>query len=92
MPDTPRITFSLFVLSISASAEIHLGAMPAPGSDRPARRNLTEAAHLIEVLSMLEQKTANNLDESEARLLEAVLHDLRARYAEAVRADTQVQP
>jgi hypothetical protein len=80
MADTPHITFSLFVLSLSASAEIHLGRLPAPGADQPREPNLREAGHLIEVLAMLEEKTAGNLDESEEQLLEAVLHDLRRQY------------
>jgi hypothetical protein len=83
MSDTPRITFSLFVLSLSASAEIHLGQLPPPGSDTPAPPNLREAAHLIEVIAMLKEKTAGNLEESEEQLVDAVLYDLRMRYVEA---------
>jgi len=83
MSDTPRITFSLFVLSLSASAEIHLGQLPPPGSDAPAAPNLKEAAHLIEVIAMLKEKTVGNLEESEERLVDAVLYDLRRRYVEA---------
>jgi hypothetical protein len=78
---TPRITFSLFVLSLSASAEIHLGRLPIPGADKPSTPNPREAVHLIEVLAMLKEKTAGNLDESEEQLLEAVLYDLRMQYA-----------
>ncbi len=81
MADTPRITFSLFVLSLSASAEIHLGRLARPGTDTPSPPNPREAAHLIEVLAMLEDKTAGNLDEPEEQLLDAVLHDLRLQYA-----------
>ena len=92
MPDTPQITFSLFILSLSASAEIHLGSLPVPGSDAPAKPNLTEAAHLIEVLAMLHEKTRNNLEETEEQLLEAVLYDLRMRYVEAARGEKQVEP
>jgi hypothetical protein len=93
MTDKPEITFSLFVLSLSASAEIHLGELPVPGTDKPAPVNLTEAAHLIEVLAMLKEKTAGNLDESEERLIEAVLFDLRMRYVEAAGgAKPVVQP
>jgi hypothetical protein len=77
---TPHITFSLFVLSLSASAEIHLGRLPVPGTDTPAEPNPREAAHLIEVLAMLKEKTEGNLDESEEQLLEAVLFDLRMEY------------
>jgi hypothetical protein len=87
MADQPQITFSLFVLSLSASAEIHLGSLPAPGSDKPGEPNLTEAAHLIEVLAMLKEKTRNNLDEAEARLLDASLYDLRMRYVALARGE-----
>ena len=90
MADMPRITSSLFVLSLSASAEIHMGQPPPPGSDKPAAPNLTEAAHLIEVIAMLEEKTAGNLEESEEGLIGAVLYDLRMRYVEASRAGKRV--
>ena len=90
MPDTPQITFSLFVLSLSASAEIHLGQLPPPGSDKLTPPNLKEAAHLIEVIAMLKEKTAGNLEESEERLVDAVLYDLRMRYAEAAGGEKRV--
>lgn len=77
------ITFTLFILSLAASAEVHLGSLPAPGSDEPGQPNLKEAAHLIDVLVMLKEKTVDNLDEQESRLLESVLYDLQMRYVEA---------
>jgi hypothetical protein len=82
MSERPTITFNLFILSLAASAEIHLGSLPAPGSDKPGAPNLTEAAHLIEVMAMLKDKTEGNLDEQEERLIESVLFDLRMRYVE----------
>lgn len=82
MTDQPTITFSLFVLSLAASAEIHLGSLPQPGSDKPGAPNLTEAGHLIEVLAMLKDKTRNNLDAQEERLIESVLYDLRMRFVQ----------
>jgi hypothetical protein len=90
MSDKPEITFSLFILSLSASAEIHLGQLPPPGSDKPAPPNLNEAAHLIEVIAMLKDKTVGNLDESEEQLVEAVLYDLRLRYVEAAGGEKRV--
>jgi hypothetical protein len=86
MTDQPTITFSLFVLSLAASAEIHLGIMPLPGSDKPGPVNLTEASHLIGVIAMLREKTHGNLDEHEERLIDSVLFDLRMRYVEAADA------
>lgn len=82
MTDQPTITFSLFVLSLAASAEIHLGTLPQPGSDKPKPPNLKEASHLIEVIAMLKDKTEGNLDEQEERLIDSVLFDLRMRYVE----------
>jgi hypothetical protein len=89
MTDTPEITFSLFVLSLSASAEIHLGQLAVPGTDEPAPVNLVEASHLIAVIAMLKEKTMGNLDEPEERLIEAVLYDLRMRFVEAAGAAKQ---
>jgi hypothetical protein len=85
MTEQPTITFSLFVLSLAASAEIHLGSLPQPGTDKAGPPNLTEASHLIEVIAMLKEKTEGNLDEQEERLLESVLFDLRMRYVEAAK-------
>jgi len=87
---SPQITFSLFVLSLAASAEIHLGRLPSPGSDKPGQPNPREAAHLIEVLAMLEDKTEGNLDESEEQLLQAVLHDLRMQYVAVTTGEKRV--
>ena len=90
MPDKPEITFSLFILSLSASAEIHLGQLPPPGSDHPVPPNLNEATHLIEVIAMLKEKTIGNLDESEEQLIDAVLYDLRMRFVEAAGGEKRV--
>ena len=90
MADQPQITFTLFILSLAASAEIHLGSMPPPGSDQPLPPNLKEASHLIEVLAMLQDKTSGNLDEDEERLLESVLYDLRMRFVEASGGEKRV--
>ncbi len=90
MADKPQITFSLFVLSLSASAEIHMGRLPIPGTEKSGVPNLREAAHLIEVLAMLKDKTEGNLDEAEEQLLEAVLYDLRMQYVALTTGDKRV--
>jgi len=92
MTDKPPITFSLFVLSLAASAEVHLGTMAAPGSERPEKPNLVEASHLIEVLVMLKEKTSGNLDEREQQLMDGVLYDLRLLYVEAAAREKRVEP
>ncbi|MFQ5513282.1 MAG: DUF1844 domain-containing protein [Myxococcota bacterium] len=78
----PPIGFGTFVLSLSTSALVHMGAAPAPGRSEPGEPNLPLAEQTIEILAMLQEKTRGNLDEDEARLLESLLHDLRMRFVE----------
>ena len=79
---TPGIDFNTFVLSLSASALVHLGAVELEGGEA-AERNLPLAVHTIDCLAMLEEKTAGNLNGEEERLLSQVLEDLRAKLAAA---------
>ena len=79
----PPLTFGSFVLSLSASALVHLGEAPSPETGKQIEPNLVLAQQAIEMLEMIEEKTRGNLDPDEQRLLESVLHDLRMRFVEA---------
>ncbi len=79
----PEMSFATLVLSLSTSALIHLGVPPEPDEHAPAEPNLPLARQTIDILEILHAKTRGNLDESEARLLEQVLHDLRMRFVAA---------
>ncbi|HYB98052.1 MAG TPA: DUF1844 domain-containing protein [Candidatus Limnocylindrales bacterium] len=79
-----EITFSSFVVGLATQALMFMGAVPDPAGKGP-KRNLAEAAALIDILGMLERKTAGNLAEDEARLIEDVLYDLRMRYVRETR-------
>jgi hypothetical protein len=79
----PPITFGTFVLSLSTSALVHLGEGPSPETGKTDPPNLPLAQQTIDILEMLFQKTRGNLDDDEAHLLEAILHDLRMRYVRA---------
>ena len=76
------IDFSTHVLSQASSAMVAMGKMPAPGGETLAT-DLETAKHLIDVLGMLEVKTKGNLDESEQKLLQSLLYDLRVAYVDA---------
>ena len=87
MPDSPpvalgSIDFSTHILSLASSALISLGKMPAPDG-QPHALDLETARHLIDVLGMLEEKTKNNLDEAETKLLASLIYDLRVAYVDA---------
>ena len=76
------IDFSTHILSLASSAMCALGAMPAPGGET-MELDLESAHHLIDVLGMLQEKTKGNLDESEQKLLQSLLYDLRVAYVDA---------
>ena len=64
-------------------AAIHFGDMPDPVSGEQGEPNLQGAAQMIEILSLLEQKTKGNLTAEERQVLEQVLYELRLRFVEA---------
>jgi hypothetical protein len=80
--EPPPITFSTFVLSLSSSALIQLGEIPDPFTKK-VEKNLTVAHQTIDLLGLLQQKTEGNLTDDEAKMLEAVLYDLRMRFLKA---------
>jgi Domain of unknown function (DUF1844) len=80
----PAIDFATFVLSLSHSALMHLGDAPDP-SGGGLRRDVTMAKQTIELLALLQEKTAGNLSGEEERLLDQVMYDLRIRYEEVLR-------
>jgi hypothetical protein len=77
--DFQPMSFDIFVLSLNASALIHLGESSEPGVP-PEPVNLPLARQTIDMLSMLEVKTRGNLTGEEERLLHQILFDLRMRY------------
>jgi hypothetical protein len=84
--DQPReLTFSSFVIGLASQAFVFLGAMPDPQSG-DVRRDLPQAKALIDILSMLSEKTVGNLDEHEARMMEEMLYELRIHYVKELRS------
>ena len=75
----PEINFPTFVVSLNASALLHLGAIEDPTTGQKAK-NLSMAKQTIDILSMLEEKTVGNLNNEEKNLLKNILYDLRLMY------------
>jgi hypothetical protein len=74
-----EVDFATFILSLAASAQIGLGAIPHPSSNKP-ERDLPTAKQMIDVIAMLQEKTKGNLSAEEGTLLEQVLFNLRMHY------------
>jgi hypothetical protein len=76
------LSFTAFILSLATTAAIHLGDVADPGSGTSLPPNLEGASQMIEILSLLDQKTRGNLTAEERQVLEQVLYELRLRYVE----------
>ena len=77
--DLEPVTFSTFVLGLSTQALLHLGEIESPLAGK-VERDLGAAKDIIDVLGVLREKTRNNLEQAEERLLDSILYDLRMRY------------
>ncbi len=76
--DDPASFVSL-VMSLASNAAAALGMMPHPVTGETGV-DLKTAKHWIDVLGMLEKKTAGNLDSQEEQIVEGLLSDLRMQY------------
>jgi hypothetical protein len=76
-------SFTSLVVMLSSSAWMGLGKIADPVSGE-VKKDLEGARYSIEVLGMLREKTKGNLNREEERLLNGLIADLQANYAEAV--------
>ncbi len=84
------LTFSGFVLSLATTAAVHFGDLADPATGGKGEQDLDGAARIIEVLTMLQQKTKGNLIEQEERLLDDLLYELRLRYVQGQQDDKRI--
>lgn len=79
----PPITFSSFVFSLGTSALMLMGEKVDPSQpDVPA--NPGQAKEIVDILSLLEEKTRGNLNEDEQAVLTDMLYALRMKYVALV--------
>jgi hypothetical protein len=84
------LTFSGFVLSLATTAAVHFGDLADPATGQKGDQDLASAARVIELLTMLQQKTKGNLIEQEERLLDDLLYELRLRYVQGQQNDKRI--
>ncbi|MDF0644911.1 MAG: DUF1844 domain-containing protein [Nitrospira sp.] len=77
-PNLP-VTFASFVISLGSSSLMLMGEKFDP--QQPAMPvNLPQAKEIIDLLSILEEKTAGNLTTEEQAVLRDMLYALRMKY------------
>lgn len=80
--------FMTLVMSLQGSAMLQMGKVASPVTGE-IDRNLEAAQASIDMLAMLQKKTAGNLEKQEIEYLEHVLYELRLNYVdESKKPDT----
>jgi len=89
--DAQAANFMELINLIALQAAIALGGYQGPGGER-IPPNPYAARHHIDLLEVLEKKTAGNLTAEEKRILEAVLYELRMQYVQFAAAPPPAEP
>ncbi len=79
--ETYPVNFSSFILSLATSALIHLGEEASPATGEKSVQ-LSMARQVIDLLTLLEEKTKGNLSKDEAGLISQLLFTLRMKFVE----------
>jgi hypothetical protein len=82
--------FVNFIMSIASNAASALGMMEHPVTHQ-REVDVELGKHWIDILGMLEKKTAGNLNAREKQMLEGLLSDLRMQYVSLVNAPPQAR-
>ncbi len=79
IPPRPPIDFASYIMGYYAQAMVFLGEVPNPLTNKK-EEDVEAAQQMIDILTMLEQKTKGNLNSEEQQLLESVLYELRMKF------------
>lgn len=75
----PAPSFEMLLTTLATEAMMSLGQMPIPGQQQP-EVNLPQAQYVIDLISVLKDKTVGNLSNEEKTTLDDLLHQLRMMY------------
>jgi hypothetical protein len=82
--------FFQLVVSLQAGAVQQMGKIASPITGK-VERNLDMAKNSIDLIGMLQTKTAGNLTREEKRLIDHVLYELRLNYVDEANKDEAVK-
>jgi len=78
-PPLPPASLAMLVTNFATQALVCLGRIPDPtGAEREL--DLEMARYAIDMLEVIETKTAGNVEDAEKQMLASTLHDLRMTY------------
>ncbi len=77
----PQASFTFFISGLATQSYILLGLIENPLTKKK-EKDLNQAKYLIDILSILEEKTKGNLTKDEQNYFQSLLYDLRMAYIE----------
>lgn len=80
MNQIPEASFQVLLATLATQAMAMLGLLPNMDGTGNTEANLPMARHLIDMISVLEDKTKGNLTDEEAGTLNENLHQLRMAF------------
>jgi len=83
-------SFVSFLMSIASNAASALGMMEHPVTHQ-REVDVEIGKHWIDILGMMQKKTAGNLTPQEQRMLEGLLGDLRMQYVSLINSPQQAR-
>ncbi len=78
-------SFVNLLSNLATNAATALGLVPHPATGQRTL-DLESGKHMLDIISMLRDKTKNNLHPQESRMIEGLLADLQMQYVQIVRA------
>jgi len=72
-------TFQIFVTSLVMQAMIAMGKLENPMT-KSTSKNLEQARFLLDTINIIKEKTKNNLDAEEQKIIDESLYNLRMIY------------
>ena len=83
--ELPPANFETLLSTFITQCLFAMGAIPDPQTGQPVL-HLDLARHHIDMLTVLEEKTKNNLSDDESKMLSGALYELRSRYVQVANA------
>ena len=83
-------SFPDFLLWLATLAAVQFGDLPDPATGEPVEPNLAAAGNVVDLIAMLQEKTAGNLTPTEAKLLDDLLYELRMRFVQAQEGEKRI--
>ena len=88
--EQPGISFAAFVISLATTAAVHFGDIPDPHTGERHEPDLAAAHQMIDLISLLQEKTKGNLTPEESKLVDDLLYELRMRFVQAKQGESRI--